>query len=115
GLVGKTLGLLRAHDCREAVFAGYVARPNFLKLRYDLKGLSWFPPVLWGMRKGHNTLLGLLGSLLGREGIAIKSVADIAPWLQIAEGPLGKVAPSTADANDIALAIAAARAQGTRD
>jgi UDP-2,3-diacylglucosamine hydrolase len=115
GLVGRTLGLLRAHDCREAVFAGYVSRPNFFKLRYDLKGLSWFPPVLWGMRKGDNTLLEVMVGLFEREGIAIRSVAEVAPWLQIPEGPLGRVAPGPQDANDIAVAIATARAQGTRD
>jgi DUF1009 family protein len=115
GLVGKTLALLRTHDCREAVFAGYVTRPNFFKLRYDLKGLSWFPPVLWGMRKGDNTLLDVMVGLFEREGIAIRSVADVAPWLQIPEGPLGKVAPGPQDENDIAVAIAAARAEGARD
>ncbi|HEY0301121.1 MAG TPA: hypothetical protein VGC36_07315, partial [Rhizomicrobium sp.] len=37
GQVGRTLRLLRAHGCKDVVFAGYVRRPNFLKLRYDLK------------------------------------------------------------------------------
>jgi len=115
GLVGRTLHLLRAHGCREAVFAGYVSRPNFFKLRYDLKGLSWFPPVLWGMRKGDNTLLDVMVGLFEREGIAIRSVADVAPWLQIPEGPLGKVTPGTGDENDIAVAMATARKQGARD
>ncbi|HEY0107903.1 MAG TPA: UDP-2,3-diacylglucosamine diphosphatase LpxI [Rhizomicrobium sp.] len=115
GLVGRTLGLLRAHDCREVVFAGYVARPNFFKLRYDRKGLSWFAPVLWAMRKGDNTLLGAMVSLFEREGIRIIGVADVAPWLQIEEGPLGRVAPTPDDEKDIALAMAKARAQGVRD
>jgi DUF1009 family protein len=115
GLVGRTLSLLRAHDCREAVFAGYATRPNFFKLRYDLKGLSWFPPVLWGMRKGDNTLLDVMVGLFEREGIAIRSVGDVAPWLQIPEGPLGKVSPGPQDANDIAVAMATARQQGLRD
>jgi hypothetical protein len=115
GLVGRTLRLLHAHDCRDVVFAGYVSRPNFFRLRYDLKGLSWFPPVLWAMRKGDNTLLGAMVSLFEREGLHIIGVPDVAPWLQIGEGPLGRVAPQPADETDIALAIATARAQGTRD
>jgi len=115
GRVGRTLGLLGAHDCREAVFAGYVSRPNFFKLRYDLKGLSWFPPVLWAMRRGDNSLLGAMVGLFEREGIKIIGVADVAPWLQIGEGPLGRVVPTAADASDIAVAVAAARAQGLRD
>jgi DUF1009 family protein len=115
GMVGRTLGLLHAHDCKDVVFAGYVDRPNFFKLRYDFKGLSWFPPVLWGMRKGDNTLLDAMVGLFEREGVHIKSVADVAPWLQIGEGPLGRVAPMPADAGDIALAISEARRQGARD
>ncbi len=116
GQVGRTLSLLREHGCREMVFAGYVARPNFLKLRYDLKGLSWFPPVLWGMRKGDNTLLDVMVGLFEKEGIAIRGVAEVAPALQVAApGPLGKIHPTPDDETDIALAIAAARSQGARD
>jgi len=115
GLVGRTLGLLRAHDCGQAVFAGYVSRPNFFKLRYDLKGISWFPRVLWAMRKGDNTLLDAMVGLFEHEGIAIKSVAEVAPWLQIPPGPLGRVAPGAGDEKDIAAGMTLARAQGTRD
>jgi UDP-2,3-diacylglucosamine hydrolase len=115
GLVGKTLGLLHAHDCKEVVFAGYVARPNFFKLRYDLKGVSWFPRVLWAMRKGDNTLLDAMVGLFEREGLTIKSVADVAPWLQIPAGPLGRIAPAPQDEKDIAAAMSMARAQGARD
>ena len=115
GLVGKTLVLLRAHGCEEVVFAGYVDRPNFFKLRYDLKGLSWFFPVLWAMREGDNTLLDAMVVLFEREGLKIRSIDTVAPWLQIGEGPLGRIAPTAEDEKDIAFAIAAARTQGARD
>jgi len=115
GMVGKTIALLRAHGCKEVVFAGYVARPNFFKLRYDLKGLSWFPPVLWAMRKGDNTLLDTMVVLFEREGLVIKGVADVAPWLQVSQGPLGRVLPTPEDERDIAFAMTAAHDQGTRD
>ncbi|HEX4301795.1 MAG TPA: UDP-2,3-diacylglucosamine diphosphatase LpxI [Rhizomicrobium sp.] len=115
GRVGRTLRLLRAHNVTELVFAGYVARPNFFKLRYDLKGLSWFPAVLWGMRKGDNTLLDVMVGLFEREGLKVISVADIAPWLQIPSGPLGAIKPTPQDESDIAIAMAHARKQGVRD
>jgi UDP-2,3-diacylglucosamine hydrolase len=115
GLVGKTLGLLHAHGCQEVVFAGYVDRPNFFKLRYDLKGLTWFPSVLWGMRKGDNTLLDAMVVLFEREGLVIKGVADVAPWLQVDEGPLGRILPTPQDERDIAVAMTAAHDQGARD
>jgi DUF1009 family protein len=115
GLVGRTLRLLREHDCREMVFAGYVDRPNFFKLRYDLKGLSWFPPVLWAMRKGDNTLLDAMVGLFAREGITVLSIGDVVPWLQVTAGPLGAISPTPADETDIAFAMQTARAQGARD
>jgi len=115
GLVSKTLGLLHAHNCKDVVFAGYVSRPNFFKLRYDWKGITWFPPVLWGMRSGDNTLLDVMAGLFEKEGFSMKGVGDVAPGLQIAEGPLGRVAPTADDERDIATAISLARAHGKRD
>lgn len=115
GQVGRTLKLLRAHDCRELIFAGYVSRPNFLKLRYDAKGVSWLLPVLWGMRKGDNTLLDVMVGLFAREGLTVRGIGDIAPWLQIPPGPLGTLKPSAADDADIALAMDTARKQGIHD
>ncbi len=115
GLVGKTLGLLHAHNCKDVVFAGYVSRPNFFKLRYDSRASPGSSPVLWGMRKGDNTLLEVMVGLFEREGFTMKSVADVAPALQIGEGPLGRIAPRPEDESDIATAISLARAQGARD
>lgn len=115
GQVGKTLRLLRAHGCKDVVFAGYVRRPNFFKLHYDFKGVSWLLPVLWAMRKGDNTLLDAMAGLFEREGLSIKSLDTVAPWLQIPPGPLGRVAPTPQNESDIAVGFAAARRQGTRD
>ncbi len=115
GQIGRTLELLRLHDCSEVVFAGYVSRPNFFKLRYDLKGLSWLLPVLWAMRKGDNTLLDAMVSLFEREGVRVRGIADVAPGLQIPVGTLGKIKPSAENESDIAFAMSAARKQGVRD
>jgi UDP-2,3-diacylglucosamine hydrolase len=115
GQIGKTLAQLRNNACREVVLAGYVSRPNFLKLHYDAKGLSWLLHVLWAMRKGDNTLLEAMVGLFEREGLIVKSVADVAPWLQIPTGPLGRVNPLPEDEADIAVAMSAARRQGARD
>jgi DUF1009 family protein len=115
GQIGKTIRLLRANNCTDMMFAGYVSRPNFFKLRYDAKGVSWLLAVLWAMRKGDNTLLDAMVGLFEREGFSVKGVADVAPSLQIPPGPLGNVQPTPQDESDIAIAIAAARKQGARD
>lgn len=115
GQIGRTLDLFRRHGCNELVLAGYVSRPDFLKLRYDLKGISWLFPVLKAMRKGDNTLLDVMVTLFEREGLKVRSVADVAPLLQISVGPLGRIAPNQCDEQDIAVGMAVAREQGTRD
>ena len=115
GQIGKTLSLLRSNACNEVVFAGYVSRPKFLKLRYDLKGLSWLFPVLWAMRGGDNTLLEAMVGLFEREGLSVRSVGEVAPLLQISAGPLGQVKPDAQARADIAVALSIARKQGMRD
>src|SRR5579871_293131 len=115
GQIGKTISLLRNHGCREVVLAGYVSRPNLCTLKYDAKGLSWLVPVLWAMRRGDNTLLDAMVRLLESEGLDVKGVADVAPWLQIPSGPLGRISPRPEDEADIAFAMAAARKQGKLD
>ena len=115
GQIGRTLSLLRSNACNEVVFAGYVSRPKLLKLRYDQKGLSWLIPVLWAMRGGDNTLLEAMVGLFEREGLRVKSVAEVAPQLQIPAGPLGQVKPNAEAQADIALALSIARQQGMRD
>lgn len=115
GQIGKTITLLHDNACAEVVLAGYVSRPDFLRLRYDSKGLSWLIPVLWAMRGGDNTLLDAMVKLFEREGLKVKSVADVAPLLQIPAGPLGRISPSRDDEVDIAVAMTAARKHGARD
>lgn len=115
GQIGRTIELLKKNTCDDVVLAGYVSRPNLLKLRYDKKGLSWIFPVLWAMRRGDNTLLDAMVDLLEREGLHVKGVADVAPWLQIPAGPLGRVNPTPRDEADIAIAMSAARKQGALD
>jgi DUF1009 family protein len=115
GQVGAAIDTLKRNRCRDIVLAGYVARPNFLKLRYDAKGLSLLPRVIWAMRKGDNTLLDALVAVLEREGLSVKSVADVAPALQIPIGPLGRIKPAARDLIDIDLALSHARKQGVND
>ena len=115
GQIGRTLDLLRSHGCDDVVLAGYVSRPKFLNLRYDIKGLSWLIPVMWAMRRGDTTLLDTMVRLFEREGLNVRGVADVAPLLQIPPGSLGRISPSPQDQADIAIAMSAAREHGARD
>src|SRR5579863_6623313 len=60
GEVGKTLKLLRSHDCDEILLVGRVARPKFTELKLDAKGLLLLPKVVAAARRGDDALLRTL-------------------------------------------------------
>ena len=43
GQFGKIINILKQHNCKKVLFAGKVAKPNFSKLKLDLKGIYYIP------------------------------------------------------------------------
>ena len=39
GQIGKIINILKNNNCKKVLFAGRVDRPNFSKLKLDLKGI----------------------------------------------------------------------------
>jgi DUF1009 family protein len=115
GEVGKTLKLLRAHDCKDVILVGRVARPRFGDIKVDAKGLMLLPKVISAARQGDDALLRTLVSSFEDEGFRTVGVADAAPGLLAREGVLGRVQPSAEVAPDIALAVKVVRTLGSLD
>jgi len=115
GEAGKTLTLLRTHDCSDILLAGRVARPRFSDLKVDTKGLLLLPKVIAAARKGDDALLRALVASFEAEGFRTVGVEEAAPGLIAQEGVLGRVAPSGEIADDIALAVKVVRALGALD
>ena len=115
GEVGKTLKLLREHDCTDVTLVGRVARPRFSDIKVDAKGLMLLPKVIAAARKGDDALLRTLVSSFDAEGFRTIGVEEAAPGLIAQEGVLGRVQPSADCAEDIALAVKVVRTLGALD
>ncbi|MGB8366248.1 MAG: LpxI family protein [Rhizomicrobium sp.] len=115
GEAGKTVKLLRAHDCADILLVGRVARPRFADIKVDTKGLLLLPKVVAAARKGDDALLRTLVDAFGAEGFRTIGVEEAAPGLVAKEGVLGGVVPSAELADDIALAVKVVRRLGALD
>ena len=115
GEVGKTLKLLRDHNCSDIILVGRVARPRFSDIKVDTKGLMLLPKVIAAARKGDDALLRTLVSSFDAEGFRTVGVEEAAPGLIAQEGVFGRVQPSADTAEDIALAVKVVRTLGALD
>jgi UDP-2,3-diacylglucosamine hydrolase len=115
GEVGRTLKLLREHDCADILLAGRVARPRFADVKVDAKGLMLLPKVIAAARRGDDALLRALVASFEAEGFRTVGVEDAAPGLLAKEGALGHVTPPAECADDIALGVKVVRLLGTID
>jgi DUF1009 family protein len=115
GEIGKTLQLLRAHDCAEILLVGKVVRPRFSDIKVDAKGLLLLPKVIAAARHGDDALLRALVDAFDAEGFRTIGVEEAAPGLLAEVGVLGQVPPPAGIADDIALAVKAVRRLGALD
>lgn len=92
GKAGRMLKAVRAAGARDIVFIGAVPRPAFsLDFIPDLRFLRVALRVLGS---GDNTMLSLLAEEIGREGLSLRGVHDVAPGLILPSGPLGRHVPT---------------------
>ena len=46
GQFGKIINILKENKCKKVLFAGKVNKPNFSKLKLDLKGIYYIPKII---------------------------------------------------------------------
>ena len=115
GETGRAFKLLHAHDCRDVLLAGRVARPKFSEVRLDAKSVMALPKILNAARKGDDALLRAVVAMFESDGFRIVSVAEAAPGLLAKEGALGKIRPTPMQERDIAQAAQVVRRLGALD
>jgi DUF1009 family protein len=113
--LGKVFDVLHQERCRAVCFAGNVRRPDFAKLRPDLRAIKFLPGVLAAAIKGDDALLRHLIDQFEREGFKVEGAQEVAANLLLAEGPIGRIAPKAEHSADIALAVKLAKAIGELD
>ncbi|MGH6958511.1 MAG: UDP-2,3-diacylglucosamine diphosphatase [Caulobacteraceae bacterium] len=113
--VGRVVRLARNAGCEALCFAGFVRRPDFAALKPDLRGIALLPGAAMAARKGDEGLLRFLMAAFEKEGFAIEGAHEVMGELALGEGPLGRLAPAAAHADDIAKALKVAAAIGALD
>ncbi len=113
--LGKCIKALREERCEVVCFAGLVARPDFAKLKPDLRGLAALPGVIAAARQGDDALLRRLLEEFRKEGFDIEGAHEAAGSMTLPPGLLGKHGPAAEHREDIDRALTVARASGRLD
>ena len=105
GQFGKIINILRENNCKKVLFAGRVKKPNFSRIRLDLKGFYYIPRIIKSSRFGDAAILKEIIKILNQEKIKTISSLSFNPELTLKKGSYSKLKPNKNDKADIKKAI----------
>ncbi len=105
GQFGKIIKILKENKCKKVLFAGKVKKPNFSKLRLDLKGIYYIPRIIKSSKLGDAAILKEIIKILSQERIRTLSSLTFNPELTLMKGNYSKIKPNKEDKVDINKAI----------
>ena len=107
GEFGKIISIFKNHNCKKVLFAGKVDKPNFSKLKLDLKGIYYITRVIRKSKIGDAAILKEIINILKREGINTIKSNLYTPELSLTQGNYSKYKPNVLDKLNISTAIKA--------
>ena len=107
GQFGKIISILKKNNCRKVLFAGKVQKPNFSKLRLDLKGVYYISKIIKKSKLGDAALLKEIINVFKKERIQTVSSTIFTPELNLSKGNYSKLKPNLNDKIDIKNALKA--------
>lgn len=113
--IGKQIDLLKAAKCDEVVIAGIVTRPNFDKLKPDVRGAMLLPKFISAAGKGDDALMRVAVEVFEKEGFRVVGADDVVASLVAQAGIIAGAPPRDADRSDIAKAGRVAQDIGRLD
>jgi hypothetical protein len=87
------------------LFAGKVIKPNFSRLKLDLKGIYYIPRIIKSSKLGDAAILREIIKILKQERISTISSLTYNPELALKKGTYSKIGPNKEDDLDIKKAI----------
>ena len=105
GQFGKIIQILKENKCKKVLFAGRVKKPNFSKLKLDLKGIYYIPRIIKSSKLGDAAILKEIIKILSHEKIRTISSLTFNPELTLKKGNYSKAKPDREDKADIKKAI----------
>jgi DUF1009 family protein len=107
GQFGKIVKILKDNKCDKILFAGKVNKPNFSKIKLDLKGLYYIPRIIKSAKIGDAAILKEIINIFKNEKIKTIDSLYFTPELTLKSGIYTKTKPNNEDNKDIAKGIAA--------
>ena len=105
GQFGKIINILKENNCKKVLFAGKVNRPNFSKLRLDLKGIYYIPRIIKASKLGDAAILKEIIKIFAQIKIKTENSLRFNPELSLKKGNYSKIKPNKQDHIDINKAI----------
>ena len=105
GQFGKIINILNQNNCKKVLFAGKVSKPNFSKLKLDLKGIYYIPRIIKASKLGDAAILKEIIKILNQQRIKTINSLMYNPELTLKKGNFSKIKPNNKDKKDIMKAI----------
>ena len=105
GQFGKIINILKENNCKKVLFAGKVNKPNFSKLKLDLKGIYYIPRIIKASKLGDAAILKEIIKILSQNNIKTENSLRFNPELSLKKGNFSKIKPNNQDQLDIQKAI----------
>ena len=105
GQFGRIIKILKENNCKKVLFAGRVKKPNFSKLRLDLKGIYYMPRIIKSSKNGDASILKEIINILTKEKIKTINSLTFNPELSLKKGNYTKTIITKEDNKDIGKAI----------
>ena len=115
GQFGKIIRRLKQASCTHICFAGIVTRPDFKRLKPDLKAMRHLPSTIRAAGQGDDALMRHVLGLFEQEGFQIISPQDVCADLMLTDGVVGSVPLKDQHRDDALQACKIASALGSLD
>ena len=86
GQFGKIISILKKNKCKKVLFAGKVNKPNFSKLKLDLKGIYYIPRIINASKLGDAAILKEIIKILAQNKIRTENSLKFNPELSLKKG-----------------------------
>jgi len=115
GQFGKIISILKENNCKKVLFAGKVKKPNFTKIKLDLKGIYYMPRIIKKSKLGDAAILQEVINILKNEKIITVSSTVFTPELNLSKGNYSKYRPDKNEKKNINNALKALNKSNQHD
>ncbi len=105
GQFGKIISILKKNNCSRVLFAGKVKKPNFNKLKLDVKGIFYISRIIKKLKLGDAAIIKEIIRIFKKEGIKTIRSNFFTPELTLTKGNYSNHRPDLEDKKDIFNAL----------